>query len=168
MKHTGCWIALFFLVAGLARAEDNRLGVGLHYWRTVDDVDIDDVQEDGLAYVITYQRLLGDLFRLGLEAEYYPDEFVGSTDASWSPQALLTVGGGLYAGLGIGMGYYEDGWADEPYYLLRGGLELELLPEIYLDFHLNYRAENFDDIRDVDEKIDTDVLTLGVAVRFAY
>ncbi|MCB1069730.1 MAG: hypothetical protein H7A43_06870 [Verrucomicrobia bacterium] len=168
MKKTGQWIILMSLMTGMAMAGENRLGIGAHYWKTVDNVDVQDIQEDGLAYVLTYQRLLGDLFRLGLELEYYPDEFVGSTDAAYSPQAILTAGGGLYAGLGVGMGYYEDGWADEPYFLLRGGLEIELLPGIYGDIHLNYRAETFDDVTNANEEIDTDVLTVGVAVRFDY
>jgi len=65
--------------------------------------------------------------------------------------------------------YYFDGdFADSPFYLIRAGLDLQLAPRIYLDINGNYRFEELEGSGRGVEEIDTDVVTLGAAVRLAF
>ena len=74
------------------------------------------------------------------------------------------IGGTLYAGAGIGI-YYSDGnWADEPFYMLRAGLDFPILPFLYLDINANYRAGAFDEL----DEAESDAITLGVSARFSF
>jgi len=75
------------------------------------------------------------------------------------------LGSALYAALGVGT-YYTDGdFAKDPFFNVRAGLDLCLLPSIYLDINANYRFENWDDIKTLDEDISSDTITIGAAVR---
>ena len=73
------------------------------------------------------------------------------------------------------MGHWGSGltilmmvFADNPFYVLRAGLNLELLPTLYIDINGNYRVESFDKIKDAEDDIDTDVITLGAAARLEF
>jgi len=164
------WMALVLValvgVVSQAQAEvHHRIGGGVHYWTALDDIDADDVDEDGFAYLISYQLRPASLIKFGLDVEMLPEDFGGAEDPVYAPQAYVIIGGAIYAGLGIG-GYYTDGdFAEDPFYNLRAGLDFCLLPFIYLDINANYRFEEWDDIKTVDEDISTDTVTLGAAVR---
>lgn len=56
----------------------------------------------------------------------------------------------------------------DPFFGLRAGFDIHLLPYIFLDINANYRFEDWDDISDVDEDISTDTITLGAAVRIQF
>ena len=155
--------------AGFAQADNSphRLGIGAHYWTTVDNIDDDNFDEDGIAWLASYQ-FWPSLIGLELAVEWLDKGFGGSDDDVFLPQAYLLVGGWIYAAAGIG-GYYSDGdLADDPFYALRAGLNLNILPSIYLDINANYRFENWDDLRDDDTDIDEDTITLGAAVRLGF
>ncbi len=158
-------VALVGMVSNVGAEVHHRIGGGVHYWTAMDDIDVDDVEEDGLAYVVSYQLRPASLIKFGVDVEMLPEEFGGSEEAVFAPQAYVIIGGGIYAGLGIG-GYYTDGeFAEDPFYNLRAGLDFCLLPFIYIDINANYRFEEWDDIKTVDEDISTDTITLGAAVR---
>jgi hypothetical protein len=153
------------LPPALAAAE-HRIGGGVHYWKTVDDfADEDfDVDEDGLATVVSYQYVPGGLLRLEVDVEYFEKGFGGATDAAYSPQAYLVLGRGWYAALGGGVIYssdFEDDVSD-PFYAARVGLDMQLLPRLYLDLSANYRFDAWSELGDAD----TDTVTLGAVVRF--
>ena len=166
------WIALTLVVVvsvvGTQSAEaevHHRIGGGVHYWTALDDIDVDDVDESGLAYVISYQLRPASLIKFGIDLEMLPEDFGGAPDPVYAPQAYVILGGGIYAGLGIG-GYYTDGeFAEDLFYNLRAGLDFALLPLLYLDINLNYRFEEWDDIKTVDEDVSSDTLTIGAALR---
>jgi hypothetical protein len=146
----------------------HRLGVGVHYWKALDDIDVDEVDENGLSYYLTYQLRPATLIKFELDVEMLPDGYGGSDDDVFAPQAYVILGGGIYAALGVGT-YYTDGdFSSDPFFGLRAGLDLHLLPYIYLDINANYRFEDWDDISDVDEDISTDTITLGAAVRVQF
>jgi hypothetical protein len=155
-------------VAGTQSAEaevHHRIGGGVHYWTALDDIDVDDVDESGFAYVISYQLRPASLIKFGVDLEILPEEFGGAPDPVYAPQAYVIIGAGIYAGLGIG-GYYTDGeFAEDPFYTLRAGLDFCILPKFYLDINVNYRFEEWDDIKTVDEDVSSDTLTLGAALR---
>lgn len=159
-------LTLSLLAATSATAEiKHRFGVGAHYWTALDDIDVDDVKEDGFAYLVTYQLRPASLIKFGLDVEMLPEEFGGAEENVYAPQAYIILGNTIYAGLGIGT-YFTDGeFADDPFFNVRAGLDLRLLPFIYLDINANYRFEEWDSIKNLDEDISSDTITLGAAVR---
>lgn len=146
-------------------AGDHRIGAGVHYWTSIDDIDVDDVDEDGFSGIISYQwkpALLGFEFDLELADK----ELTGKSEMEYSPQAYVLVGGFIYAGLGVGVHYYDGDFSD-PFYGLKAGVLIELLPHIYFDLNANYRFDNWD-YDEVEEDVDTDTVTLGGIVRLEF
>jgi len=47
--------SLLVLAAGARADAAHRLGLGAHYWTTVDDVNIDNVDEDGVSWIASFQ-----------------------------------------------------------------------------------------------------------------
>ena len=153
------------MTARAGENDNNRLGVGAHYWTTVDNLEDHDVDRRGFSWLGSYQywpSLLG----VELDVEWFPEGYAGAVKDVYQPQAYLLVGKAIYAAAGIG-GYYSDGdWGDKPFYALRAGLNLELLPSLYLDINGNYRFEDWSNLNGSD--IDTDTITLGAAARLAF
>ena len=159
---------LLLALAPAAEAAEHRFGLGVNYWRAVDDLVDEgfDVEEDGLAPVLTYQYRPGGLLGVQVDLEYFVAGFGGSTSEAISPQVYVTVGGGLYGAVGIGVTYssdFDDEFSD-PFYAARLGLDFELLPKIHLDIHANYRADAFSEL----DEADTDTVILGAAVRAGF
>ncbi|HMO05936.1 MAG TPA: hypothetical protein PKC67_13435 [Kiritimatiellia bacterium] len=158
---------LAFIMSGNP-AEAVRLGIGANYWQTIDSVDVDDFDEDGLSWVASLQFELASYSKIELGVEWYEAGFGGAAKDLYAPQAFFILGKGLYAGIGIG-GYYTDGeWADDPFYALRAGLDVEILPNISLDINANYRFQTWDDLSDDGKDVDTDTVILGAAIRFGF
>ncbi len=161
-------IVSLFVLAHQAWADDDEgrsIGVGVHYWIALDDIDVDDVDEDGVAWVISYQTPLSDVLTVELDVEILPDDFAGADGTVLSPQAFLLLGSDLYGGVGIGI-YHADGeFSEDPFYVGRVGIKLDILPEIQLDVSGNYRFTEWDD--SVTEDIDTDTVTLAATARLA-
>lgn len=147
-------------------AADINVGGGIHYWRTIKDVsnEYDDLDRDGLAYMASLQLQPAALIRIEGDLEIFPDGFGGSSKTTYAPQGYLVVGSGIFAALGIGINYH-DGWADKPFYALRAGLDLELLPNVLVEINANYIFMEWEDIHDAGDDIDTDTITLGAMVR---
>lgn len=157
-------MALFLaVVTAQVQAAEHRIGFGANYWVAVDDIDFDDVDDDGFSYQASYQYWPG---LLGFEAdlEILPDKY-GET--AFAPQAFVLVGRSIYAGAGIGLEYRDSDFADEPFYALRAGLNLELLPGIYCDIYGLYRFNDSAELDNEATDIDSDTVFLGAAVRFS-
>ncbi len=145
-----------------------KIGVGANYWKTVDNVDVENFDEDGLSWIASLQVPLAEYSKIELGVEWFEKGFGGSTDDIYAPQAFFILGKGLYAGVGVG-GYYTDGeFADDPFYALRAGFDIEILPSLFLDINANYRFQTWDDLSDEGKDIDTDTVTLGAAVRLGF
>jgi hypothetical protein len=173
MKRTA--LAIGMVVAAIAAGatcawseeSSHRLGVGAHYWRALSDIDVDEVDQDGMSWIASYQYRPG---WLGIEAdvEWFEKGFGGAADDVYEPQLFLLLGKGLYAGAGIG-GYYTDNeFASDPFYALKAGLDVEVLWFLRLDVNANYRFEQWDDLSAEGKEIDTDTVTLGAALRLAF
>ena len=163
-------VALLTL-APAAEAVEHRLGIGAHFWKTVDDIadDIGDdsfanIEDDGFALVISYQRIPRGIFRLELDLEIYDEGFGGTDDTAFAPIAFVLVGHGLYAGVGAGITFSDgfDGNASDPFYVARVGWEFDVLPKLTLDINANYRSGAFDEL----DQFETDAITLGAILRF--
>lgn len=162
------WSVGLVLHPAAAHAGEHRLGVGAHFWKTVDDLADDgfsDIEDEGYAWVFSYQYLPGGLLRFEVDVEYYDEGFGGSADAAFSPIGFVLIGGDtLYAGVGLGV-TFSDGLEDDvsdPFYAARIGLDFALLPGLSVDVNANYRANAFSDL----DEADTDAVTLGAVLRF--
>ncbi len=152
---------------GRCEGSARRIGAGVNYWRTIDSIDDHSFDEDGLSWFVSYQYW-PELVGFELDVEWFDDGFGGAPKDVYAPQALLLVGTWIYAAGGIGV-YYSDGdFADDPFFVLRAGLNLELLPSLYFDFNVNYRFEKWDNLQDRETNIDTDTVMLGAALRLGF
>ncbi len=163
------WIVLLvlalFLVPSLHAADQtHRIGAGANYWVALDDIDIDDVDESGLSYFASYQ-FRPSLIGFQADVEFLPDMF--GEDAI-APAAYLLVGSALYAAAGVGIINFDGEWADDPFFAFKAGLDLELLPSIYLDVSACYRFNSQYDFDDAIHAIDTDTVFLGAALRLGF
>jgi hypothetical protein len=143
----------------------HRFGVGAHYWVTADDIELDNVDEDGFAWLVTYQVRPIPLVKFEAALEVLPDNFYGSTEQVFAPQAYAVAGGWIYAGLGIGVFYSDGEFYDDPFYAIRAGIDVPILPHVHVDVNANYRFMDWENIHDLDEHINTDTITVGAAVR---
>ena len=166
-------LAMFVLVGlapAFAGAGEHRIGFGYHYWETLDDIEIDEldeIDESGSAPVFSYQYLMNPFFRFEADVEYFEDGYGGSTEEAYAPQVYILFGRFLYAGVGVGVTHsdgFADGeeWSDE-WYAARAGLEVFLLPRLHLDINANYRAAAFDAL----DEYETDSITLGASLRIS-
>lgn len=146
-------------------ANEHRLGGGATYWVALEDVEFDHekVDDDGFSFLASYQYW-PSLFGLELDIEFLPDRFGESAVA---PEAYVLLGRTIYGGLGIGMIYSDGSFADEPFYAIKAGLNLELIPGLYADIYGNYRFNDSADFDREDSNIDTDTVFLGAAIRIS-
>lgn len=159
--------AILLISSSAVAQTHHRAGLGLHYWKALEDVEFSGIDEDGLAWVISYKLATSSMLKFQVDLEVLPKNYGGSDHRVVAPQAFVLAGSGIYAALGLGMHYTDGDFADRPFFALRTGLDFELLPSIYTDVNINYRFENwdFDEVRD---KISMDTLTLGAVVRFQF
>lgn len=158
------------LIAGVGavrvEAAEHSLGFGAHYWRTVDDLADSGftIEDDGLAYLVSYQYQPEGLFSFEVDVEYFDQGFGGSDTETISPQGYLVIGHGWYAAIGAGV-VYSSGLEDEvsdPFYAAKIGLQMALIPRVHLDVNANYRFDAWGELGDAN----TDTITLGAVVRF--
>ncbi|MDP6491588.1 MAG: hypothetical protein QGH42_04045 [Kiritimatiellia bacterium] len=157
---------LLVAVATTANARTkHRLGVGAHYWLSADDIELDNVDTDGFAWLVTYQVRPIPLVKFEAALEMLPDNFYGSSEQVFAPQAYAIAGGWLYAGIGIGVFFSDGEFIEDPFYALRAGIDVPVLPHIHVDINANYRFMDWDNINNLDQHVSVDTITVGAAVR---
>ena len=154
---------LGFLQYARADGLSHRFGGGIHYWTVVDDVDLEEVDKDGVGWFVSYQLRPESLLGFELDLEVLPDDFSGARETVYAPQAHGIIGDTLYAAVGIGIYYSDDDFAEDPFFNLRAGINLELLPRLFFDVSGNYRFTEWDN--SITRDIDTDTVTIAAAVR---
>ncbi len=158
--------ALFLAVMpGVADAGERTVGAGIHYWKSFDDV-LDDlsIDDDGASFIGSYQIRPEGLFSFEFNLEFFPDGFGGADSSAFSPQAMVLIGHGLYAGAGVGFtisGDFDSSFSD-PFYIARVGFEFSVLPRVSVDTFATYKADAFNELRDADG----DAITFGALARF--
>lgn len=165
---TGFWLWMILVVCAfrpLMAEGEHSIGVGANYWTVIDDINLDDVDEDGFSYLFAY-RYSGGLLSVQAEVETFPEDFAGSPTEIYVPKAMVIVGEGVFAGLGVGMPYADGEFADDPVYFLRAGFSLAVFHPLRIDLHANYVFSDFDALDAGD--IDTDTLTLGAMARLKF
>lgn len=155
------------LMTGAANA-GGSLGGGLHYLRNLGDITDDgaiDLNQNSIGLIGSYQYDIR-MFKLEGNVEYIFD-YVGTGHAMWEPSAYGLFGLGalpLYAGAGIGIGYTDDQWQQNPFYALRAGVNLPL-GQMGLDLFATYRFQSDTDLKNLTGE-DLDSLTFAGVLRF--
>lgn len=161
-------LAVAGAAAAPAAAADHQIGFGIHYWETVDNLDptaIDSLQESGESYLFAYQIWPAAYFRWEFDLELFDEGFQGNPEPALSPIVYALFGKGLYGGVGVGV-LVSEGFGDDEvsdvFYAARAGFNVDLVPNLKLDLHGNYR---FDDVDQIDGA-GSDSITLGALLRF--
>lgn len=148
-----------------AQNSPHSVGFGVHYWTVLDDYPTADFDEKGLAYLGAY-RYDGGLIALQAELEVFPEDFGAAGETVLSPQGLIILGDGIYAGIGAGILYSDGEFAGSPFFMLRAGLALLSIGPVTLDLNANYVFSDFDELSSDD--IDSSTITLGAMARFNF
>ena len=72
MKRSIAFLAIVcvFTTSDQVLAENrHRIGAGAHYWYTIDDIDVEEIDEDGLGWIISYQFVPTPIFKLEADVE---------------------------------------------------------------------------------------------------
>jgi hypothetical protein len=162
MKTIFPLVILTLLTLRLHAEPGHSIGFGANYWQVIDDIDVDNVDENGFSWLLAY-RYDGGLLNLHAELETFPEDYAGAPKDVYAPQALVTVGESIFVGVGAGIQYTDGEWADDFYYFFRAGLSVIQLGPAHIDLHANYIFSDFNTL-DSDD-IDTDTITLGAMVR---
>ena len=145
-----------------------KLGGGIHYLRNLGDITDDgaiDLNQNSVALIGSYQHALR-MFKIEGDVEYVFD-YLGTGEAMWEPSAWGLLGLGtlpLYAGAGIGIGYTNDQWQQNPFYALRLGADFTL-SNLNLDVFGTYRFQSDHDLETLTGE-DLDSVTFAALVRF--
>jgi hypothetical protein len=157
---------LLALVAGARAQGPHHMGFGANYFVAVDNIDEQDVDEDGFGYFYTYQYRPDCPAGLELTMELLPDGYAGAEEDVYAPQAYFIFGSYVYLAAGIGAFYTDGELADDPFYAFRLGAELDYKRMVYFDVYTTYRFEKWDDLSEPNKNVGSDTLFLGAALRF--
>ena len=162
------FVGQYVLAANRGRFDNvHRFGGGIHYWKSLEDIIIEGVDEEGLAVLLSYQYQMLRFFTIEPMFEFLGSGYAGAEEAVLAPQIYLLVGRGIYAGGGIGLHFTGGKAADNPFFGLRVGLDVEIFPTIFLDINANYRSETWG-FGKIHEDIQLNTITLGAIVRFEF
>ena len=161
-------IGSFTLAQGVRAESAHRLGIGANYWVMLDDIDVDKVEKNGISWLITYQYEAASILKLEADLEVFPDGFQGIEDTAYAPEFYLVVGSWIYGAAGIGLLYADGDFADDPFYALRAGVDLEIIPQFCLDVNVNYRFTEWGNASDVAADLSASTMTLGAALRVEF
>jgi len=171
MKPYLCFIlcGLVFVCGYATETEGaHRIGGGLHYWRSLENHDIDGVDEDGIAALISYQYQTLKFLTCDLTLEFSGDGYAGATKGVVSPQIYVLLGRAIYGGVGAGVQYSDGEFGNQPFLVARAGLDLEILPTIFLDLNAKYRVERWGFEAIEGDDLDVNLVTVGAALRIEF
>lgn len=158
-------LGLLAFAQGVRAESAHRFGVGANYWQMMHDIDADHFDRNGLSWLASYQFKPAALIKLEADLEVFPKRFQGIDGVAYAPEAYLVVGSTIYGAAGVGILYADGEFGGDPFYALRAGLDLEIVPRLSLDLNVNYRFAKWSKLSDLVEAVDADTLTLGAAVR---
>jgi len=141
----------------------SNIGGGIHYLHNLADIQDSDGFDSNAFSILGSYQFSGPLLTFEGDVEYIFDMY-GSGEAGWAPQAYVLIGNLIYGGAGIGI-YYTDGdWASDPFYNLRGGVNLPL-GSMRLDAFATYQFWSEGDIKDLTGE-DFNAVTFAALLRF--
>ncbi len=164
-RNLVCTVAALCVIvtASSSRAQLGlRLGGGIHYVKTVGDIKDTPEFDDNAFNLVASAQVGKGLFQIEGDVEWVND-YGGSGESLWLPQVFVLIGGLVYGGAGIGTGYIDGEWFDDPFYALRAGVDFPVGP-VSLDINANYRFMDTSVFDKVDNE-DFDSITVGAIVR---
>ena len=171
MKNTLLVTAVCAVLAAATtvQAKSFEIGGGATYWYSIDEAKDKSFDRDGLAYYVSSEIFLANYLAIALEVEKMPEDFVFLEEDMYLPAAYLILGDGIYVGAGVGGYYYDGEFEGDPWFALRGGFKIPFFSNaLVLDVNVNYRTEKWDDIKNADDKIGSETLMVGAALRLAF
>lgn len=159
-----------------AEAGEHSLGLGVHFWKTVDEIaddgDFSGIEDDGSAFVASYRYKPGGLIFFQIDFDYYPDGYGGYSGNTYTPMVFVGVGRTWYVAAGIAYTHTdkvlhigdEEFSSGDSYFLGRIGWNLELLPRVALDLNASYEIDAWNAV----DQLSSDATTLGAVVRFTF
>ncbi len=157
------------LVSAANAGVTQRIGVGANYCHTIEEIkESSEFNQDGISWYASYQLKPVWLLFFEAQLEQMPDGFMAAPERVYAPQAYAGIEFlFVYAAVGVGK-YYTDGdWISDPFYNLRAGLNLGLLPFLKLDIYGAYRFSDWKEL-DIKEDVKADTVTLGAALRLEF
>ena len=155
------------LMISTASAQDVSIGGGVYYQKTLGDIkDNSNFDSDAINYLAALQLGVAKYLKLEADLEFSPD-YGWKEKTLFLPQGYVLVGSLLYAGAGIGAFYYDDTWADEPFYAFRAGDNLPLGERLSIDVNANYRFMDGSALESINSD-DADNITFGAILRFKF
>lgn len=158
---------LFLGFGGMeARAQSQwSVGGGVHYLRNLGDITADGALDFNKNSVALVGSVKGSFGLLSVEPQVgYVFDWVGTNNSLWEPQIWGLIGGFIYGGAGIGIGYTDGDWLDDPFYAIRGGVDLPL-GGLELDAYATWRFQSSQDFKDLTGE-DLDSITFAALLRF--
>lgn len=110
------------------------------------------------ATVFSFKLNPRNLLQFTAEMDLLPQDLTADPESVLLPQMFVAIGDDLYAGLGTQYLIENGVLIDDPQFSLRAGVDLEILPYIFLDISADFR---FDDWRELNEE---DALANGEVV----
>jgi hypothetical protein len=143
----------------------HRLGGGIHYLRTVDNISDDDSVDLNRNSVSLVVSSLWDFGLIAVDGQVeYMFDYVGTGDPLWQPQVWGLLGDLIYGGLGVGIGYTDGEWLDDPFYAIRAGVDLPL-GGAGLDLYGTYRFQGAPEFEDLTGD-NLNSVTFAALIRF--
>jgi hypothetical protein len=155
--------------ADLASAGQHRIGGGLHYLRNLADIqddpniNLDDEWDNNSFGILGSYQYSGGMLKFEGDVEYVFD-YAGTSESMWIPSAWVLAGGMIYGGAGVGIGYIDGEWQNDPFYALRAGVDLTLA-KFDLDIFGTYQFQSDEDLKNLTGE-DLDSLTFAALLRF--
>jgi hypothetical protein len=157
---------LLLLATAPAAAIENRLGVGIHVWRTAAEVRKGPLHgnEHELTGILSYQLVLFRPLKVQLEAEYFPNGFGGTDDEAYYPRGLIAVGDRLYVAVGAGWIYSKnlEGHLSDIIYGARLGVDVPLASRFRLDLYAEQQSPDVSGLTEIYEETVTFAAVLRV------
>lgn len=119
------------------------------------------------AAVFTFKLNPRNLLQFKADLDVLPQISATNTETVLLPQMFVAVGDDFYAGLGT---HYliEDGiLIDDPQFSLRAGVDLEILPYIFLDISADYHFDDWRELKE-EEAFSKDDVVWGGALRIQF
>lgn len=161
-------VALFVCAQSLRAESDQFIGVGPNYWTALKNIDVHNIDKDGFSWLASYQCKPASLLKIEADVEMFQKGFEGIDTTVWAPEGYLILGSTIYAGAGVGILYANSDFDNKPFYALRAGLDLELLPQLHVDVNVNYRFAEWTNLSAMSHDINADTMTLGAELRLAF
>lgn len=141
-----------------------KIGLGVHYMETLGSIkDTEGFDASALNALVALKMGLG-LISIELDSEWAFD-FGGSDHTLWMPQAFALLDlRMIYGGVGIGAGYFDGEWFDNPLYSLRAGVVLPL-GAFAVDVNASYQFMSTKALEYTDSD-DLDSVTFGATLWF--